>query len=307
MGGGTSAGSVEVPKSDEYRIAYDYGNGTINAEALIYSLPLQRTQALSDRPMVGYSINANASLKYAFGYIRFPFKGSATLKSITITSLDANCPLAGDVRIPMRFFDAPQAAIYENASNSVEIKLENGLLLHPSEYAYVEIPALQANYRGFNLMMVDSDGKVMTSSIDSSVSVQRGETVTVPEIVYEPEGEVVTFSCSLEADAFGTETVWQEGATINVNGNPLVITDGAGTSIGTFGPYTKSYNYIAVTPVNAFIDYSSTVSSISIPSTVKYGSSMMAANPLVAASTEGNLAFKYVAGVLAVRVSGEMS
>lgn len=305
IGRGTSAGSVEVLKSDEYRIAYDYGNGTINAEALIYSLPLQRTQALSDKPMVGYSINANASLKYAFGYIRFPFKGSATLKSITITSLDANCPLAGEVRIPMRFFDAPQASIYENASNSVEIKLDNGLQLQPSESAYIEIPALQANYRGFNLMMVDSDGKVMTSSIENTISVQRGETITTPEIVYEPEGEVVTFSCSLEADAFGTETLWQEGATINVDGNLLVITDGAGTSTGTFGPYPKSDNYVAVTPVNAFIDYSSTVSTISIPSILKYDSSMMASNPLVAASTDGNLSFKYVAGVLGVRVSGE--
>lgn len=205
----------------------------------------------------------------------------------------------------MRFFDAPQASIYENASNSVEIKLDNGLQLQPSELAYIEIPALQANYRGFNLMMVDSDGKVMTSSIENTISVQRGETITTPEIVYEPEGEVVTFSCSLEADAFGTETLWQEGATINVNGNLLVITDGAGTSTGTFGPYPKSDNYVAVTPVNAFIDYSSTVSTISIPSILKYDSSMMASNPLVAASTDGNLSFKYVAGVLGVRVSGE--
>ena len=305
IGGGTSTASVDVPKAEEYRIAYDFGSGQIDDEALLYSLSLHRTQEPSDKPMVGYTTNANASLKYAFGYIRFPFKGSATLKSVTITSLDATLPLAGEARIPLRFFDAPQTSIYENPSSSVEIKFDNGLQLSSSDAAFVEIPAIQANYRGFNLMIVDSEGKVMTTSIESTVSVLRGETITVPEINYEPKSEALTFSCSLENDAFGTESIWQEGATVNVNGNLLVITDGAGTSVGSFGPYPEADSYVAVTPVSAYLDHSSSVSTISIPTSLKYGTPMMSANPMVAASSDEQLSFKYVSGVLAIRVSGE--
>ncbi|MGM9767796.1 MAG: hypothetical protein ACI3Z0_04965 [Candidatus Cryptobacteroides sp.] len=304
-GGGKISGIVEVAKADEYRLAYDFGNGQISSEGLLYTLPVKRPQTISENPMVGYTTNSNASVKYAFGTIRLPITGAANLKSISITSLDAKYALSGDFRIPMRFLDVPQVEFASNSSSAVEISFDKGLQLDLSKPSYIEFLVPQANYPGFNIILTDNDSKVMTCKLESTISVLRGEVVTAPEIRYEPQGDVVSFTCSLEQDALGQASLWPEGAMINVNGNLLSISDGAGTGRGTFGPFPVADSYVAVTPLGAFADYSSSVATIAIPSSVKYDSPMMTVNPLVASSSDNTLTFKYVSGILAVRISGE--
>lgn len=304
-GGGGNSGSVEVAKAEEYRLAYDYGDGQVTSEDLLYDLPLKREASFSENPMVGYSTNTNVSLKYAFGSIRIPVTGTASLKSISVSSVDSRYPLAGSARISMRFFDAPQVNIYNNASSSIEIVFEEGMSLDASNASYIEFIVPQAEYPGLSFMLTDNDGKVMATSIETTVSVARGERTTVPAINYQPTGDVVSLNCTLENDAFGQPTLWQEGATINVNGSLLSLTEGAGTSTGSFGPIPQGESYLAVTPVNSFIDFSSTVATVSIPSNIRNDSPAMTVNPLVASSTDNNLSFKYVSGFLCVKVSGE--
>ena len=308
FGTSNTANLKNVPQKSNYYAAYDYGEGTISDHFINLNLPQEFTPGKELRPMIGYSNDNEMLLKNLLGFIKLKFTGDATIKTVTLTSIDTDLKLSGAASADMDFAATPvmPIAMAADANTFVKVNLGEGLNLS-SGNANVVIPVPPLQYAdGFRLLITDSDGQAMEYDATQSIVIRRGEETSL-DIEYVPGSEApFSMKCGVEPSAFGQMVNWNSSDAICVNGTTYTLLTGAGNSSAEFGPVMPAESYVIVSPAKAYSKFSTNYASLNIPSSQSFGAPINTVNPQVAVTTdsEAEATLKFVEGIVAVKVSG---
>lgn len=296
-GGSSTATIADVAEAENYYAAYDFGSGSIEGTTLSLELPAMQGANLSKmQPMVAMANTPNLVFKNVMGELVLNIEGNGTIKKAVVSSLDT--ALAGEGSIDLNFAGSPKLKLSDSGSRSVTYDASEGVAL-PAEIA-VTLPA--ATYSGFVVTLYGADDEIMSGVEISATEVLRGEKKSVT-IAYEPDAVPPTYvTATIEADAFGATHAWSASSVLYINGVPAQVAD---AEKGEFGPVTTAELYIASTSSTSVNGVSGTTMRVSLPTTQAMNAQYAAINPAVAKSATNNLEFSYLAGVVAVDVTGE--
>lgn len=305
-GVGSSVATIEVPKAEHYCGAYNIGAAaTVTGNVLSAELSAQqRISADMERPMVASAATPVLSFMNLLGTLRMNISGDSgkTLTKIVLAASDNS--LAGKYTVDLNYDQTPVIEWGSEASATLTVDLGEGVALGESGAA-VDILLPAAAYDGFTVSVYDSEKGMMLNAKLPSVEVPRGEQVDV-DLLYDPAQETseVYLKAGVEKAADGTDHVWKSGASIFVNGEPVLLYSGEDTAEGEFGPCLSAENYYASTSSASIDGVSGTKMKVNIPVKQEYGAPLTALNPAAAASTSNSLDFRYIAGVVTLKVSG---
>lgn len=298
--GGKSTVSIEgVVAADYYYGAYDFGSGAIEGTILTTTLPALQGPAISViEPMVAANGTTNLVFKHLVGRLRLNIKGTGTITRAALSSVDS--AIAGKGSIDMNFSGSPLLDISAEGERVINVDLGEGVTL-PAD---IDIYLPAQSYSGLSVTLYGTNDEVMSAQSISALEVRRGE-VTSASVTYEPDTVAPTYlTATIEADAEGKTHSWGNNAVIYVNGVPAAIAGGQGTANGEFGPVSTAESYIASTSSASANGVSGTTMRIAIPATQQHTAQLFNLNPAVAKSSDSNLSFTYLAGVVTVKATG---
>lgn len=254
----------------------------------------------SVRPMAAVATEPNLEFEELLGTLRLEVIGDKTIKSIEIASL-AGEKLSGRVNYNMRNASFVSS---EEAVSVLTLDCGDGIALSSSaKHFEVRLPAVL--YKdGFSILLKDTDGNAMPYSYRQLVDLKPGGIKRIQGIIYVSKPQV-SLRATVETDALNASHIWKAEDEISVNSFPVALRSGAGTPEAEFGPLPQETGYYAVSPASAFAGLAGTMLMAEIPAKQAYGAELRDINPAAAHSTDNNLAFKYVGGVVSVIVEGE--
>jgi len=304
-GAGTSTAIVgDVDRAERYCGAYDIGTGRVSADGkLSLALPaVQNPSTTPPQPMVASNRNTTLTFKYLLGRLRLNLTGEKTITRLTLSTTSGE-KIAGNGSVDLDFSGNPVLEMASDAVASVTVEFGSGIPLSDTP-APVDLWLPALGYAGFSLTVYDSEGGVMIAKALPAVEVKRGEIVTA-DVAYEPaDGSAVYLRTSVETAADGTAYNWTSGSAIYVNGVPVPLYAGEGTTVGEFGPVEEADTYYATTSSASVNGFTGTMMRVNIPVRQNYGVSLASLNPAAAVSTSNVLEMKYVAGVAELQVTG---
>ena len=298
-GGESTATIDDVTKAESYQAVYDCGNGSVEGDVLKLSLPsLQSPSASMPYPMVASNGAPTLLFKNILGTVRFSISGTASVKKVVLTSLGAK--ISGDGSVSMNYTGNPELKMSADASNVVTVDLGTGVSL-PAE---VEVALPAALYEGFMITVYDADGGAMTGKEIPSLEVKRGESVSV-EVAYEQDEEApVYITASVEKAADGSDYVWSAAYPLYVNGTPVQVVNGEGTTTAEFGPVKKADMYYVSTSSASASGLNGSQMRTKISKDQTYQTSLAFLNPAAGKSAGETVELQYLAGVVTVEVTG---
>lgn len=305
-GVGSAAATIKVPKAEHYYAAYDIGTGTVTENVL--SSEFTSTQSVSAdmvRPMVASSVTPALSFKNLLGSLRLNISGDNNKKitKIVLTATSGN-NLAGKFSVDLAYESSPTIEWSSEASSTLTVDLGSQGIELKKTGTPVDVLLPAASYGGFTVTIYDTENGVMLNKKLPAIDIPSGETAST-DVTYEPGTEqVVYLKAKVEKAADGSDFIWNLGTSIYVNGEPVLLYSGEGTSEAEFGPCLQADSYYASTSNSSINGISGTQMRVNIPAKQEYGASLTALNPAVATSTSTDLNFRYVAGVVKLNVSG---
>lgn len=297
----------DVAKADSYKAVSgisDTDDVTENEVTFEISANHSGSDIHSD-PLVASGKSETLVFKHTLGTLNISIEGNKVLDKLVLAA-NGGEKLSGKAHVSLDFKDSPFVVMDEDASAQTVLTFTNGLELSTGGTDIsVNIPAGSYS-QGFTCTLFDKEGGFMTGTV-GSVNISRGETSNA-SITYEPgKGTTVNLSCSVENGADGTEWIWKDGQTINVNGQPVVLSSGAGSSKAIFGPLENASEYYAGSPFSAIYGMNGNIIKVSLPSSRNSTVSLQDILPIVASSSSEELSFKYVNGFVKVNVKGPHS
>lgn len=290
---------ADVTKAENYYAAYDFGSGSVAGNTLSLNVPaLQGANIKMAQPMVASNSNTNLLFKNVLGNLKLNVEGSGKVLRAVISSTDT--PLAGEGSVELDFAGAPVLEVADSGSRSVTYDCGDGLKL-PAEIS-IALPA--KSYSGFVVTLYGTDNEIMSGAQISATEILRGESVE-KSITFVPDAVPPTYvTATIENDIYGEEHKWAASDVIYINGTPVQLAGGEGTTTAEFGPVATADLYLASTSSASVNGVSGNAMRVAIPTTQGRNTTIWALNPAVAKSNDNNLHFSYLAGVITIEVEG---
>ncbi len=304
--GGSATVELKVAKAESYCGAYDIGSGSTSGSTLsIDFASVQNHSAGIARPMVASNKMPSLSFKNLLGELKLNVTGDKKIKKVVLSEISGT-KLAGTATVSLKFSGMPSIVWDDTASSNVltyNIGGE-GLQLGSSPVPVsMWVPA--GTYGGFKITMYDTENGIMLDKAVDVLEIKRGETVSA-DVVYEPVSEenLTYLQATMETPADKSSFVWKSNMPIYVNGAPVMLRSGEETANGEFGPVANADKYYASTSSASVDGITGSRMRVNIPVKQSFTAGISSVNPAAAASSDNNLAFKYLAGVVSVKVSG---
>ena len=247
----------------------------------------------------------------------FNIKGSTILRSIELRG-NNNEPLSGAATIVAAYGEDPVLTMAEGASTTVSLDCGEGVNLTsvPADF-WVVIPPTDFT-KGFTVVLTAADGRQMTCSLDSQVSIPRNCIQPLDTFYFRPEGDADHFTAIYEPLPTDVN-LWQTGEQIRVfdsqGAEHLLTLDpaSAGQREGSFEDasiedYTQQVTAVWPASLDVHADggrLEFDLPQILYPYEGKIDPESM---PQVGRSaSDGTIALRQIAGILAVTVDSRVS
>lgn len=303
QGEGSSLATIDnVSMASKYCAAYDYGSGKIDGNVLTFNLPSTYTIGHSfSQPMVASNKNTMLSFKYLLGTLRVSFSGEDAIITKVVLNSSTGEKLAGETSVNLDFSGVPALNFADGASTSLTVDLGAGV---KTGDGYVDVMLPSGSYSGIMLTAYAQDGNVMSAKSVSSFEVKRGEVCQVV-VEYVPDAEPpVYLTASVEQAADGSKITWNQNSLLYVNGLPVSLYEGSGSSEAKFGPVTAAEKYYVSSSNASSGAGMSSVVRVEIPSQQLYEKPLSQTNPYAGVAEGNSVNLRYIAGAVSVRLEG---